>query len=72
MLQQFDFLYLCSGKAHERQATPYLLPVIIVFVSFVSTLNTKFWPRPRLDCFQILSFFTLSLSHQFLDACMEH
>jgi hypothetical protein len=42
MLQQFDFLYLCSGKAHERQATPYLLPVIIVFVSFVSTLNTKF------------------------------
>ena len=44
MLQLFDFLYLRSGKAHERQATAYLLPVIIVFVSFVSTLNTKFWP----------------------------
>jgi len=31
MLEQFDFLYLRSGKAHERQATTYLLLVIIVF-----------------------------------------
>ena len=29
-------------------------------------------PGPRLDHLQILSFFTLSPSHQFLDTCMEH
>jgi hypothetical protein len=28
--------------------------------------------RPCLDCSQIPSFFTLSPSHQFLDAYMEH
>ena len=47
-----------------RQTDGFYYSVVGVFIDSFA--------RPGLDCLKIPSFFTLSLSHQFLDACMEH
>ena len=65
---------MCGGSAHfplGRGMIPiYIDRGIMVTTEAIGTADCI--PRPCLDAIQILSFFTLSSSHQFLAACMEY
>ena len=59
------------------QAGPYIFyesqpPPLLSLIPKVSMPAFSPTLRPCLDHLKISSFFTLSPSHQFLDACMEH
>ena len=69
-------LNCCSGTL---QLCPKFTPSCIwtiplsTFTGFVlHLLKATTTLRPCLDCLQISNFFTFSLSHQFLNICMEH
>jgi hypothetical protein len=64
-LQCYEYCLLFTIKYSVPLCLISVLVIVIAFLKAVDTLLD-------LVLFQILSFFTLSSLHQFLDACMEH